>query len=92
LIETADHFDDGANKFWREAATQFDLIQVRARDSLNWRFCDPRGGPFIVRTAREDGRLLGYVALRVDSRETVSPTCWRWLGGRTWLRRWLRTP
>jgi GNAT superfamily N-acetyltransferase len=65
-IEEPARFDERADKFWNEASKQFDLIVARRQDFLNWRYCDPRGGSFTIRTAEEDGRLLGYAVLRVS--------------------------
>lgn len=70
-IRSIDRFGESAEAFWLEAAKPFDLIQVRDQAWLNWRYCDPRGGPFAVRVAEEDGALLGYAALRITEREVV---------------------
>ena len=64
-MHTIHEFDERADRFWERASEAFDVIQVRDREYLNWRFCDPRAGEFIVRTAEKDGELLGYVALRL---------------------------
>ena len=70
-IRTIDHFDESADEFWSQAARAFDFIRVRDRAYLNWRYCDPRGGPFTVRVAELDGALLGYAALRADEHGAV---------------------
>lgn len=70
-IETADRFDARADQLWEAASAQFDLIQIRDQAWLNWRYCDPRGGPFTVRVVEQDGALLGYAALRVTETEAV---------------------
>jgi hypothetical protein len=49
--------------FFKEAATVFDFIQIRDSTYLNWRYCDPRSGPFVVRVAEQDGQMLGYCVL-----------------------------
>ena len=51
-----------------EASQQFDIAVARQQDFLNWRYCDPRGGAFVVRTAEEGGWLAGYAVLRVSGR------------------------
>ncbi len=72
-IQTVEAFDDRADRFWERAHRQFDVVQIRDRAYLNWRFCDRRSGGFTVRTAEQDGELLGYVALRVvDSSEVIA--------------------
>ena len=70
-LTTVARFDERANEFWERAATAFDFIQVRNAEYLNWRFCDPRGGDFVVRVAEDSGQLLGYAATRIDEHEAV---------------------
>ena len=71
-IRTADSFDARIDAFFEQAAQAFDLIQVRSAEYLNWRFCDPRSGPFVVRVAERDGRILGYcVLLTLESRPAI---------------------
>jgi hypothetical protein len=36
------------------------------REYLNWRFCDPRAGPYRIFLAWDDGGLVGYVVSRVN--------------------------
>jgi GNAT superfamily N-acetyltransferase len=59
-ITDARTFDDRIGPFFEEASTPFDLIVVRTKDYLNWRYADPRAGRFRIRLAEERGRLLGY--------------------------------
>ena len=33
---------------------------------LNWRYCDPRAGPYRVYQAYLDGKLVGYIVTRVN--------------------------
>jgi hypothetical protein len=67
-LRTVERFEASADGFFAEASAGFDLIQVRDATYLNWRYCDRRAGPFVVRAAEEHGRLLGYCAV------VVSPT------------------
>lgn len=70
-LTTLTSFDDSANKFWEKAAAAFDFIQIRDADYLNWRFCDARGGAYVVRAATDDGKLLGYAAMRIDGQQAI---------------------
>lgn len=70
-VSSIDRFDERADTLWEGASTQFDLIQVRDQAWLNWRYCDPRGGPFTVRIAEDGGLLLGYTAFRITDSEAV---------------------
>lgn len=59
-ISEATEFDDRIGPFFDEASTPFDLIVVRTKDYLNWRYADPRAGRFRIRLAESGGRLVGY--------------------------------
>lgn len=62
-IVTTPRFDGRTDDLFDDAASEFDFIQVRHHDYLNWRFCDPRAGQFVVRVAEQDGVMLGYAVL-----------------------------
>lgn len=59
-------FDDRIDSFWEEVSGQYDFMVERKRTYLNWRYCDPRGGDFVVKQAEGDGRILGYSVLRIN--------------------------
>lgn len=65
-IRTVERFDDRIEAFFQEAAKQFDLIQVRNQQFLNYRYADRRAGPFAIRLAEADGRILGYSVVRAS--------------------------
>jgi GNAT superfamily N-acetyltransferase len=65
-IATLEHFDERTDAFFDEAATAFDFLVVRSRDYMNWRFCDPAAGRFTIRAAAQQGRILGYSALKIS--------------------------
>lgn len=65
-ISAISDFDDRIDEFWREIKDHHDFIVERTRDRLNWRYCDPRGGDYLIRVAEEDERILGYIVLRVN--------------------------
>jgi hypothetical protein len=65
-IREARGFDERADEFAKRAAEQFDLIQLRDRRFLNWRYFDPRTPNSTVLVAEECGELLGYVAYRTE--------------------------
>jgi GNAT superfamily N-acetyltransferase len=66
MIDQPPEFDDRIDQFWKEASQPFELIVVRTKDYLNWRYCDPRAGAFTVRLAEHGERILGYAVLRVS--------------------------
>ncbi|MCK9485668.1 MAG: hypothetical protein M0R73_03055 [Dehalococcoidia bacterium] len=66
-IRTVDAFDQRIEAFFTDAATQFDLIQVRNQRFLNYRYADRRAGPFTIRLAEAEGQILGYSVVRATS-------------------------
>jgi hypothetical protein len=68
-ITTLERFDERIGGFFDEAARSFDFAVVRTRDYLNWRYFDPAAARFTVRAAEEEGKLLGYLALKITEGE-----------------------
>jgi GNAT superfamily N-acetyltransferase len=65
-ISKIQSFHDNINVFWNETKDHYTFIVERSKDYLNWRYCDPRGGDYIVRMAEADGRVLGFIVLRIN--------------------------
>ena len=61
-----DEFDNRIDDFWAETSDFHNFIVVRNRGFLNWRYCDPRGGKFIVKQAVEKEKVLGYVVAYIN--------------------------
>lgn len=66
-------FDDEIDDFWKRISHNYHFIGARTKESLNWRYCDPRAGRFIVRQAEEDGQILGYSVLTINSYRSEYP-------------------
>jgi hypothetical protein len=65
-VRRIEAFDERIDGLWAAASRPFSFMLVRKRGYLNRRYCDRRAGPFIVKLAEEDGRILGYVVYRVS--------------------------
>jgi GNAT superfamily N-acetyltransferase len=68
-IVEAIEFDNRINSFWNVIKDQYDFIIERNRDYLNWRYCDSRGGEYIVKIAERESKILGYIVLRKKRNE-----------------------
>jgi hypothetical protein len=64
VIETINRFDERADSFFRTASQGYDFIIERNRDYLNWRYCDPRVGPYTVLLGSQSREMLGYIVLK----------------------------
>lgn len=65
-VSEISEFDVRVDTFWDDVKDHYDFIVERTREHLNWNYCDPRGGNFIVKLAEENGRMLGYIVLKRD--------------------------
>jgi len=63
-ISAPAQLDERSDAFWDEARRPFQFITKRDRSTLNWRYCDVRGGVYHMRLAEQDGKVLAYVVLR----------------------------
>lgn len=63
-VEDADDFGPDIEQLFLSAAGQFDIIIVRSRERMNWRYADRRGGRYHIRVARKGGKLAGYAVLK----------------------------
>jgi GNAT superfamily N-acetyltransferase len=62
-VREAAAFDDRIDDFSHEASQPFDIIVVRSREYMNWRYADHRAGRFTIVFAEHDAQLLGYAVL-----------------------------
>jgi hypothetical protein len=72
-IYQIDQFVNGIDDFLKEVSTSYDFIVQRTRDYLNWRYCDSRGGNYVVNIAAEKGKIMGYSVLRINKYQKNYP-------------------
>jgi hypothetical protein len=72
-VSEVNYFDDNIDVFWEEIEDHHDFIVERRRDYLNWRFCDPRIGGFVIKIAEDHGRIVGYCVLRINRYRSEYP-------------------
>lgn len=57
-------FDESYDHFWNQVKTKYDLMLVRDRAFLQWRFHDIPTRNYQALSARHNGQMLGYAILR----------------------------
>ena len=65
-ISDVNRFDEKTAEFYKQVSDHYDFILERNPEYLNWRYCDPRAGNFLVRLVREEDRVLGYSVLKIN--------------------------
>ncbi len=69
VVEDGSGMSEELDHLYEMASKDFDLMIVRDRAHLAWRYGDPRAGKFIVRTVRHQGVLAGYMVHKVEERD-----------------------
>lgn len=72
-ITKIDRFDEKIDEFWSQVRPQYKFVVERDRDYLNWRYCDPRGGNYVIKVAEAENKTLGYTVLRINRYDKEYP-------------------
>ena len=72
-IVEATVFNDRIDEFWKRVSEHHDFIVERSSNFLNWRYCDPRAGEFVIRLAEDNRDILGYCVLAINRFDAKSP-------------------
>lgn len=57
-------FDEQIDEFWQEASRDYDIIVVRDKKYLNWRFVDCPNKEYSICIAKRNGKVSGYIVFR----------------------------
>jgi len=56
-------FDDHINDFWDSVSKDYEILLVRDKEYLNWRYFEKPDQDYKVLLAEKNGRVLGYIVL-----------------------------
>ena len=65
-ISEVDSFSERIDEFGKDISSHYKFIVERYQEYLNWRYCDPLAGDFIVKQVEENDRILGYSVCRIN--------------------------
>ena len=65
-IKKIKRFDDRIEQLWNDIKESYAFILERKQEYLNWRYCDPRGGDYIINQAENGEEILGFIVLRLN--------------------------
>ena len=57
------HFDDRINEFWNTMSIDYNIIRIRDKKYLNWRYVDAPNADYTIYVAEEEGKICGYIIL-----------------------------
>lgn len=56
-------FDDRINDFWNKISNDYNIIVVRDKEYLNWRYVDVPNSDYAIYVTEEEGKICGYIVL-----------------------------
>jgi GNAT superfamily N-acetyltransferase len=57
-------FDDRVNELWDKVSNDHDIMVVRSKEYLNWKYVEMPGNDFVIFGAEKDGQVCGYMVLK----------------------------
>jgi len=70
-IAQVSSFDERINELWARVSSQYQIMVVRNKDYLNWRYCAVPGVNYSIYIAEKAGQICGYLVLRCMQREQI---------------------
>lgn len=65
-------FDDRVNDFWKKISNDYEIIVVRDKEYLNWRYVDVPDVNYTIYLAEESEEICGYVVLGCAKQDILS--------------------
>ena len=72
-LEFIDSFPRSYDDFWSNKREEYYFTLDRTREYMNWRYCDPRGGNYLVKSVSVNGVFLGYIVIMIDYKNEEYP-------------------
>lgn len=70
-ISQVSSFDERINEFWDRVSNQHQIMLVRDRDYLNWRYVAATDMDYTIYVAEKAGQIYGYLVLGYEQRVQV---------------------
>lgn len=70
-ITQVSSFDERINEFWTKVSSQFQIMVVRNKDYLNWRYVAIPDVNYLIYIAEKTGQIYGYLVLRCLQQDDV---------------------
>ena len=62
-VRKISRFDDRINGFWNKISNDYDIIRIRDKEYLNWRYVDVPNSDYAIYVTEEEGKICGYIVL-----------------------------
>lgn len=75
IITKISYFNDRFDDFWKKVSNDYDLIIVRNKNYLNWRYVDVPTADYSIYVAERKGEICGYVVLGHSKKGDLTLGC-----------------
>lgn len=65
-INQISSFDDSIDDFWRRVSSGYEIIVVRNKEYLNWRYAKISNKNYVIYLAKEKEEVCGYIIIRAQ--------------------------
>ena len=62
-IKKISFFDNNINRLWEKISKDYDVIAMRDKNYLNWRYVDSPNSNYTIYVAEKNGEMCGYMVL-----------------------------
>ena len=62
-VREISHFDDRFDEFWDRISKDYNIIGIRDKKYLNWRYVDVPNSDYVIYVAEEEDEICGYTIL-----------------------------
>lgn len=74
-INRISSFDDSIDDFWRRIFSGYEVIVVKNKEYLNWRYVKISNKNYVIYLAKEKEEVCGYVVIRAQKSEDLTMGC-----------------
>ncbi len=71
-ISQISSFDDRINDFWKKISNDYEIMVIRNKEYLNWRYVDVPNVEYTIYLAEERGEICGYIVLGCAEQDQLS--------------------
>jgi len=70
-LRTIESFDVRFDDFWKKVSKEYEIIVVRNKQYINWRYLEKPNAKYIILSAEKNNEIMGYIILRIRNEKNL---------------------
>ena len=70
-VRKISYFDDHINEFWNTISNDYNIIRIRDKKYLNWRYVEVPNSDYTIYMAEEEDEICGYIVLGCRNEDSL---------------------